>query len=164
MPLVLHVFTQFPLISEFLADHFSPHHFPDKASASLWVMTKTKRSSDDRLLPPLTSQRATKHALRRQTGCAEGQSGHKVTKVSIDENKIWRTGSRKSVFVHVCLLGRVRGFPGNEGICLKGRDRMASHLSGLCWPHCCLSDCYSAKIQGPFMRQGGNYWVQVTGV
>lgn len=58
-------------------------------------MTKTKRSSDDRrdrLLCPVTSQRDTKDTLRRWTGWVEGQSGSKVTKVPIDENKIRRRG------------------------------------------------------------------------
>ena len=46
------------------------------------------------------------------------QSGSKVTKVPIDENKIGRIGTR------------VGGVTGNEGICLKGRDQKIRKKSG----------------------------------
>lgn len=60
-------------------------------------MTIRKRSDDhhrDLLLRPVTSQWVTKHTLRRWTGWVVGeQSGSKVTKVPIDENKIGRGGT-----------------------------------------------------------------------
>lgn len=76
-----------------------------------WWWQKQKRSDDyrgDLLLRPVASQRVTKHTLRRWMG--GGQSGRKVTKVPIDENKIRRGGTAG--------LGRRGGVTGNEGICL----------------------------------------------
>lgn len=67
-----------------------------------------------------------------------GQSCRKVTKVPIDENKIRRQG----------VEGWGEGVTGNEGICLKGRDRIARYLSGL-HGHCCQCGHYSKKYKGP---------------
>lgn len=55
------------------------------------MITVIKRSADyhgDVLLRPVTSQQVTRHTRR----CWRGQSGSKVTKVPIDENKIRRGG------------------------------------------------------------------------
>lgn len=49
-----------------------------------------------------------------------------------------------------------RGGHGKFGVfVLKGRDRMARHLSAR-RDHCCQCVHYSAKIQGPFMSLAGN--------